>query len=40
VNAKNSIDLTYVVRAERHGAEVRPQHEVTRSSATARTDGA
>lgn len=30
VDAKNSIDLTYIARAERHGAEVRPQHEVTR----------
>jgi cholesterol oxidase len=30
VNAKNSVDLTYIARAEAHGAQVRAQHEVTR----------
>ena len=30
VGAKNTVDITYVARAEQHGAEVRPLHLVTR----------
>jgi cholesterol oxidase len=30
VHAKNTVDITYVARAERFGAEVRPLHEVQR----------
>jgi cholesterol oxidase len=30
IHAKNTIDITYVARAERYGAEVRPLHEVRR----------
>jgi cholesterol oxidase len=29
-HAKNTVDITYIARAEAHGAEVRPHHEVTR----------
>src|SRR5436190_12189325 len=29
VHAKNTVDITYVARAEQHGAEVRPLHLVT-----------
>jgi cholesterol oxidase len=30
IAAKNTVDITYVARAEQHGAEVRPLHQVTR----------
>jgi cholesterol oxidase len=30
LHAKNTVDITYLARAESHGAEVRPHHEVTR----------
>ena len=30
IHAKNTIDITYVARAEQAGAEVRPLHEVVR----------
>jgi cholesterol oxidase len=30
LHAKNTVDITYIARAESHGAEVRPHHEVTR----------
>jgi cholesterol oxidase len=38
--AKNTVDITYVARAEAHGAEVYPLHEVTRIDPPARTGGA
>jgi cholesterol oxidase len=38
-HAKNTIDLTYLGRAERHGADVRPLHEVTRLEPPRRAGG-
>jgi cholesterol oxidase len=37
VLAKNTVDITYVARAEAHGAEVHPQHLVTGLRAPARS---
>jgi cholesterol oxidase len=36
LNARNTVDITYVARAEAHGAEVYPLHEVTRIDPPAR----
>ncbi len=38
-HAKNTVDITYIARAEAHGAEVRPHHEVTRIDPPARSGG-
>jgi cholesterol oxidase len=38
-HAKNTIDLTYLARAEQHGAEVRPLHEVIRLRPPRRAGG-
>jgi cholesterol oxidase len=35
-NSRNTVDITYVARAEAHGAEVFPLHEVSRIDAPAR----
>ena len=37
IHAKNTVDLTYVARAERDGAEVYPMHDVVRIEPPART---
>ncbi len=37
-NARNTVDITYVAKAESHGAEVFPLHEVLRIDAPARGD--
>ncbi|HEX3317406.1 MAG TPA: GMC oxidoreductase [Solirubrobacteraceae bacterium] len=37
--AKNTVDITYIARAEAHGAEVYPLHEVTRVEPPQRTGG-
>jgi cholesterol oxidase len=39
VNARNTVDITYVARAESHGAQVYPLHMVTRIDPPARTGG-
>ena len=39
VNARNTVDITYVARAESHGAEVFPLHEVLRIDPPARAGG-
>src|SRR4051812_28640172 len=39
VNARNTVDITYVARAEAHGAEVRPLHMVTRIEPPPRPGG-
>jgi cholesterol oxidase len=39
VHAKNTVDITYVARAETHGAEVRPLHLVTRLEPPDRDGG-
>jgi cholesterol oxidase len=39
VNARNTVDITYVARAEQHGAEVRPLHMVTRIEPPAGAGG-
>lgn len=38
--SKNTVDITYVARAESHGAEVYPLHEVLRVDPPASTGGA
>jgi cholesterol oxidase len=40
VHAKNTVDITYVARAEQHGAEVRPLHLVTGIQPPANAGGA
>jgi cholesterol oxidase len=40
VHAKNTVDITYVARAESHGAEVFPLHEVARIDPPASDGGA
>lgn len=39
VRAKNTVDITYIARAERNGAEVRPLHEVDRIDPPASSGG-
>jgi cholesterol oxidase len=39
VNARNTVDITYIARAEQYGAEVRPLHLVTRIDPPARPGG-
>jgi cholesterol oxidase len=39
VNARNTVDITYVARAETHGAEVFPLHEATRLEPPERPGG-
>jgi len=39
VNARNTVDITYVARAEAHGAEVRPLHLAQRIEPPARDGG-
>jgi cholesterol oxidase len=36
VNARNTVDITYIARAEQHGAEIRPLHAVTSLRAPGR----
>lgn len=38
VNARNTVDITYIARAEKHGAEVRPLHLAERIEPPARSD--